>query len=199
MIDYVCFLGYNKREVIIMTFGERLDKCIKESSYTQKELAEVIGITPVRLNYWVKDKRQPDVQFIRALANALNVSADYLIGNDCAEYSRENYNGLNAEEARQFAQGVSNEAMRIALLYDSLDDHGQEILNAIASIEFSRLELANAAQGIAELDRIGAKRLGSFAGLPHYEMGNPSVSSAKYFARAERAELEKEETVHTET
>lgn len=134
----------------------------------------------------------PDISTSRGSGFSSNCSANNIT--DGTEYSRENYNGLNVEEAKQFAQGVSNEAMRIALLYDSLDDHGQEILNAIASIEFSRIELANAAQGIAELDRIGAKRLGSFAGLPHYEMGNPSVSSAKYFARAERAELEKEET-----
>ena len=64
-----------------MTFGERLSVCIKNAGYTQKQLAEKIGITPVRLNYWVKDKRQPDIPWIKKLASALNVSSDYLIGN----------------------------------------------------------------------------------------------------------------------
>lgn len=64
-----------------MTFGERLSKCIKDAGYTQKQLADMIGITPVRLNYWIKDKRQPDIPMIKGLASALNVSSDYLIGN----------------------------------------------------------------------------------------------------------------------
>ena len=64
-----------------MTFGERLSECIKSAGYTQKQLAEQIGVTPVRLNYWIKDKRQPDIPWIKKIASALDVSADYLIGN----------------------------------------------------------------------------------------------------------------------
>ena len=65
-----------------MTFGERLAECMKKAGYNQKQLAEKIEITPVRLNYWIKDKRQPDIPLIRKLASALGVSADYLIGNE---------------------------------------------------------------------------------------------------------------------
>lgn len=64
-----------------MTFGERLVKSREAAGYNQKQLAEALGITPTRLNYWEKDKRQPDVEMIKALSMALNVSADYLIDN----------------------------------------------------------------------------------------------------------------------
>lgn len=64
-----------------MTFGERLYECMQQAGYSQKQLAEKINITPTRLNYWIKDKRQPDIPWIRVLADALNVSTDYLIGN----------------------------------------------------------------------------------------------------------------------
>lgn len=64
-----------------MTFGQRLKESMNNAGYNQKQLAEKIGITPVRLNYWIKDKRQPDIPWIRKLAAALDVSADYLIGN----------------------------------------------------------------------------------------------------------------------
>lgn len=64
-----------------MTFGERLESCMKKAGYNQKQLAKQIDVTPVRLNYWIKDKRQPDIPNIKKLASALNVSADYLIGN----------------------------------------------------------------------------------------------------------------------
>lgn len=65
-----------------MTFGERLFECMRKAGYNQKQLAEKIEITPVRLNYWIKDKRQPDIPWIKKLAAALDVSADYLIGNN---------------------------------------------------------------------------------------------------------------------
>lgn len=65
-----------------MTFGEKLLRCIKNAGYTQKQLSEKIGVTPVCLNYWIKDKRQPDIPMIRILASTLGVSSDYLIGND---------------------------------------------------------------------------------------------------------------------
>ena len=108
-----------------MTFGERLEKCIKESKYTQKDLAEKIGITPVRLNYWVKDKRQPDVQFIRELANALEVSADYLIGNE-------------SSASPTSVPSLSAAALALAQLYDTLDPHSQKIVDTVARMESER-------------------------------------------------------------
>ena len=63
-----------------MTLGERLVHYRKKKAITQKELAEAMGITPTRLNYWEKDKRQPDVEMVRKLAEALDVSADILVG-----------------------------------------------------------------------------------------------------------------------
>ena len=39
------------------TLGKRLVKIRKEKGLTQKRLAELLDITPTRLNYWEKDKR----------------------------------------------------------------------------------------------------------------------------------------------
>lgn len=65
-----------------MTFGERLVAARKEKGYTQKELAEKLSITPTRLNYWEKDKRNPDVDMIWKLIEVLNISGDWLLGRD---------------------------------------------------------------------------------------------------------------------
>lgn len=64
-----------------MTFGERLALCIEKAGLNQKQLAEIMDVTPTRLHYWVRDKREPDISHIRELSNALGVTADYLIGN----------------------------------------------------------------------------------------------------------------------
>lgn len=65
-----------------MTFGERLAEYIAKSGLSQKQLAEKIGVTPTRLNYWVKDKREPDVFHIKALAKALEITGDELLGTE---------------------------------------------------------------------------------------------------------------------
>ena len=101
-----------------MTFGDRLLKCMKEKSLTQKDLSEMIDASPTQLNYWVKNKRQPDIPYIRSLAKALNVSADFLIG--------------NAEHAKEESKPLSEAALAFAALYDSLTDEGRELLNTIA-------------------------------------------------------------------
>ena len=65
-----------------MTFGEKIVRRRNELSLSQKELASRLGISPTRLNYWEKDKREPDVGMIKALSKALHLPADILIGNE---------------------------------------------------------------------------------------------------------------------
>lgn len=67
------------------TFGSRLAKIRKEQDIKQNELAGLLGITPSRLNFWEKDKREPDIRMIKKISQVLNVNADFLIGNDCEE------------------------------------------------------------------------------------------------------------------
>ena len=65
-----------------MTFGEKIVKRRNELFLSQKELASRLGISPTRLNYWEKDKREPDVGMIKELSKALHIPADILIGNE---------------------------------------------------------------------------------------------------------------------
>lgn len=103
-----------------MSFGEKLVSARKERSMTQKALAEAIGISAVRLNYWEKDKRQPDVEMIKKLASALGVTGDYLIG--------------NTEPCH-----LSDAASAIGSDYDRLDAHGKEVIDAVMRLEIRRL------------------------------------------------------------
>ena len=112
-----------------MTFGERLVMSREAIGYSQKQLAESLGITPTRLNYWEKDKRQPDVEMIKALSSALNVSADYLIDNSA-----------NAKKA----PSISPEARKIAEQYDNLDSHGKRMVDFIIDEETARMQAEQA-------------------------------------------------------
>ena len=69
-----------EREVKEMTFGERIVATRKEKGISQKALAELLGISPTRLNYWEKDKRFPPIPMLNRISEILEVDGDYLLG-----------------------------------------------------------------------------------------------------------------------
>ena len=61
-------------------------KIIKEErlqhAMTQRELAEIIGVTQDSVSLWEKGKRLPATEHIIALCKFFKISADYLLGLD---------------------------------------------------------------------------------------------------------------------
>lgn len=82
------------------TFGERLVFSRDKLGINQKKLAEILGITPTRLNYWEKNKREPNVEMIKEISKILKVSGDFLIGiKDYEEVNNSNQiANLNSKE-----------------------------------------------------------------------------------------------------
>ncbi len=74
-----------------LTFGQRLIFYRTKAKMLQKELAEKVGITPTALNYYEKDKREPNVLIISRLAKVLNVTGDELLGLDTQSTKTEQY------------------------------------------------------------------------------------------------------------
>ena len=98
-----------------MTFGERLLECIKDANKTQRQVAAEIDVSPTRLNYWVKDKCQPEIAHIRLLSKALGVTSDYLIGNESHEEDKP----------------LSEEALAFARAYDQLSEYSKAIIATV--------------------------------------------------------------------
>ena len=61
-------------------FGKRLKELRKANGYTIEEFAGLVGISKSSLGYYENTDRLPDVEVLARIADALNVSADYLIG-----------------------------------------------------------------------------------------------------------------------
>lgn len=119
------------------TFGQRLVASREKRNLSQKELAEKLGITPTRLNYWEKDKREPAIEMIKAIAQVLDVDTDYLIG-----HQPQNKN----------APLFSSEAQKLAADYDSLDTYGKRSVRAVADVEKARCAEAAQTAPARELD-----------------------------------------------
>lgn len=62
-----------------MCFYENLKKCRIEKGFSQKEIAELLGIAPSTYSLYESGKREPDVAKIRDIAKILKVSGDYLL------------------------------------------------------------------------------------------------------------------------
>lgn len=77
-----------------MSFSEKIVERRVSLNMSQKELAERLGVTPTRLNYWEKGKREPDVHYIKALARELGVSGDYLLETELEEGASDSVTGI---------------------------------------------------------------------------------------------------------
>ncbi|MBO5138716.1 MAG: helix-turn-helix transcriptional regulator [Bacilli bacterium] len=63
-------------------FGERLKLVLENRNISQIRLAQELGLTPPAINRWCNNVTEPDNKTIVKIANILNVSTDYLLGND---------------------------------------------------------------------------------------------------------------------
>lgn len=61
-------------------FGERLLAAREARELSQTELAQKAGLQPAAIGHFERDRRKPSFANVRALAKALNVSSDYLLG-----------------------------------------------------------------------------------------------------------------------
>lgn len=65
-----------------MTFGEKLKNARKEAGLSQEQLAEKLSVSRSAVAKWENDNGMPDVGNLKALAQLLNISIDYLLDED---------------------------------------------------------------------------------------------------------------------
>lgn len=66
-------------------FKNRVETLLKEKGMTQRELAARLGVSEVTVSRWMTDGangRNPSVQTLQKIAEVLQTTPDYLLGND---------------------------------------------------------------------------------------------------------------------
>ena len=63
-----------------MSFGENLQFLLEERDITQKDFASMLNIARTTLNGYIKSNHEPDFETVKAMAGALHVSTDCLLG-----------------------------------------------------------------------------------------------------------------------
>jgi len=61
-------------------WAKRIDEYLRDKKITQFELAKISGVSQATITGWLRDNVEPKVTGITNIANALDVSTDYLLG-----------------------------------------------------------------------------------------------------------------------
>lgn len=123
------------------TFGQRLVASREKLNISQKELAERLGITPTRLNYWEKDKREPAIEMIKLIAQVLDLDTNYLIG-----YQPQNKKAPSVAEATPRTE-LEQEVIRLS---GNLSDEQRDFFLALIRLTAARN------QGLSAADLVSA-------------------------------------------
>ena len=63
-------------------FAQRLTGLLKEKGVSQKELAELVGVTEASISRYMNSERIPKSEIIANIATALHTTSDYLLGTE---------------------------------------------------------------------------------------------------------------------
>lgn len=109
-----------------MTFGDRVRTYRKAKGLTQEALAKAIGVSKTTITGYELGYREPDVEKIKLLSDALGVTGDDLLNTGFSKVKK--------------APSLSDEAMRIARDYDKLDNWGRQAVRDLTDTELARME-----------------------------------------------------------
>ena len=72
-----------------MTFGERLAIVRKKQKMSQADVGKIINVNGDAYGRYERDEVKPTIEMANKIANALNISLDYLVGNTDLELDTE--------------------------------------------------------------------------------------------------------------
>lgn len=96
--------------------GNDIKKYRELNGFTQKQLAEKLGISSARLSNWELGTNRPDVDMLAKLCNILNVSANTLLHLD------------------EQVSDLSDEALAVARAFDSASPEIRTAAEALLSV-----------------------------------------------------------------
>lgn len=93
------------------TLGDRIAELLKTNGLTQRELANLIGVTEVSMSRYISNERTPKGTVIANMATALHTTSDYLLGTEQTDAFDTEYYKIHRLIARN-APHMSNDQKR---------------------------------------------------------------------------------------
>lgn len=101
--------------------GGRIAELLKKNGLTQRELADLVGVTEVSMSRYISGDRVPKGPVIANIATALHTTTDYLLGTEEeADFESEYYkiHRLIARNAPQMTKKQRNALIQVLLEAD---------------------------------------------------------------------------------
>lgn len=112
-------------------FRVKLRELRENAGYkSQQSFADAFGVAQSTVAGWESGKREPNYETTIRIARFFRVSLDYLLGHEDTEKRPTPRDGDRPN--------YSDEAMKLAAAYDSLDEHGQKVIQVVADAEQAR-------------------------------------------------------------
>lgn len=109
-----------------MQFGNVLRLLRQRNSMTQKQLAEILGVSESRIGMYERCQREPDFEMLEAIADYFNVDMDFLTGR------------TDVERQYTFSPAVPSPALELTpaetQLVSDYRDSSEEIRSAAATM-----------------------------------------------------------------
>ena len=112
------------KEVILMTFGEKLRQSRNAKRMTQKELATEVGAKHNSISDWENDKNRPDPDTIELLCGVLGITPNYLLNASDGDLSLpeknmiKKYRALNSDSQKYVSEVIDREYRRDSRLVE---------------------------------------------------------------------------------
>ena len=102
----------------------------EQAGYSQKELAEIVGVAPNTFHGYESGKHDPKSDLLVKIAAACRVSTDFLLGRT---------DNIEVLENKKTAPSISDEAIKVAKDYEGLDYPGRHTVRVVIDAEQQRI------------------------------------------------------------
>lgn len=117
----------------LQIFGLRLKELREERGISQRELAEIIGISKGAVYYYESDGRAPDIVTLEKISDYFDISADYLLGRTNARTKKPllrsicDKTGLSDKSVRMLARLKKENNSRLRIINLLLEQANSDI------------------------------------------------------------------------
>lgn len=113
-----------------------LERYISESGYTQKEIAERLGVSQSSVTNWVKGKNSPDANLVMPICNLLNITVGQFYGEEETRKSPSTTEAAPGEDTLKMLEDLNNFLVGIGYIGedDDLTDQQLDVLLGICTI-----------------------------------------------------------------
>jgi transcriptional regulator with XRE-family HTH domain len=116
-------------------FSTQLKKYRKNNGYTQKQLAEAVGVTQQAVAKWETDKASPDPEMLQKISSILNVTVDSLL------------DGATPKDKSKMPKDLNKFLQQSEIIFDgdtyNLTDEERELVIKSLEVAFSAAKRAN--------------------------------------------------------